>query len=158
MVVRGMTQEPPPGPDVGTPFTPGDEIKITMSFTHSGNPTAVEVVYVNADDESRTITLSGNPDPAEDSPSTGMDKHSVVVVSAVVDEAHIPGVYRVARTIFYGFSGRAVEIPAEGRLSRPILEGSQHGMMLGEDWPTIQIVPEMPAGKITDVRLVTDED
>src|SRR5829696_8151223 len=96
-VVRRVSQGPPPGPDVGTPFTPGDEIKIRMAFMHSGNPAAVEVAYVNADDESRTITLSGNPVPDEGSPSTGMDKQSVVVVSAVVDEADIPGVYHVAR-------------------------------------------------------------
>jgi len=160
-----VTQGPPPSP--GITFVPGDEIRIRVSFTHSGNPVAVDAIYAQEGDESRTITLSGNPELEEGSPAYGEDKHSEVVLSAVVDVAHKSGDYRVARVVFYQFSGTAFEFTAPGMLpsvsmgmwgrSGQLTTATDAASQQESGWPIIRIMPEPPGGEITDVRLADEE-
>jgi hypothetical protein len=122
-------------------YYPGDEIRMRLALAHDPTITAVDVVYVNVStrNPTYTLTLSGYPEPQEDSPPAGEDKRSIVEVSAVVDVAHLPGHYGVARVMFYSFSGRAYKRDAD-----------ETGV---DGWPILEIRDEPDSVKVIHVEL-----
>jgi hypothetical protein len=112
---------------------------------------------LHAEHESHTLTLSGNPELEEGSPATGDEKHSTVVVSAVVDVKHIPGRYTVARAVFYSFARASFGVGAPGMPVPPytavFAPATHHVPFLAHDWPEIEIRPDIPYVEITGVEL-----
>jgi hypothetical protein len=115
-------------------FWPGDEVELTVTFTHGTVIASVDVVYAHTEHPTFTLTMSGNPELAGGSSASGGQKRSSATVSAVVDVAHMQGSYRLDRVVFYTFAGDAILTDA----------------IYPEQWPDLVIHAEEP-GSIRDV-------
>ena len=137
------------GEGPGESYVPGDEITLGVAFTSDSKITSVEVVYAHPIHRWITLTLEGSAELMEGSPISGKDKRIRATVSGVVEEHHTPGIYTIARVVFYTSTGRS--FPYDREKVRTGLGRLDEDLVIPGRWPDLSISREF--GEIEDVAV-----